>query len=56
MLLLVKLGMGVLTAVVLLRGAEKKLARYGVVIALTAYAGAMGSHVLTGLAAFGYFS
>ena len=54
--LLVKLGMGAATALVLLRGADKKLARYGVVIALTAYAGAMGSHVLTGLAAYGYFS
>jgi hypothetical protein len=54
--LLVKLGMGAATALVLLRGADKKLARYGVVIALTAYAGAMGSHVLTGLAAYGYLS
>ena len=54
--LLVKLGMGAIAAFVLLRGADKKLARYGVVAALTAYLGAMTSHVLTGLAAYGYLS
>jgi uncharacterized membrane protein YebE (DUF533 family) len=54
--LLVKLGMGAITALVLLRGADRKLARYGVALALVVYAGAMGSHIFTGLAAFGYFS
>ena len=48
--------MGAIAAFVLLRGADKKLARYGVVAALTAYLGAMTSHVLTGLAAYGYLS
>lgn len=52
--LLIKLGMGAVTGVVLYYGSEYKLARIGVAIALVAYIGAIGSHILTGFAVFGF--
>jgi len=51
-----KLGMGALTCGVLYYGAEYKLARLGVSIALAAYIGVMGLHVGTGLAVYGFLS
>lgn len=51
--LLVKIGMGVITCLTLLYGSQYKLAKIGVAVALIAYAGAIGSHVLTGMVAFG---
>ena len=54
--LVVKLGMGVFACTVFFMGARFTLARFGVALALIAYTGAMVSHVLTGLAAYGYLS
>ena len=54
--LLAKVGMGAFAAVVLLYGSEFRLARIGVAVALVAYIGAMGSHVLTGFAILGTLS
>lgn len=51
--LLVKLGMGTFMALVLLKGADNRLAKYAVAIGLLAYAGAMSSHILVGLAVIG---
>lgn len=54
--LFVKIGIGTLAALVLWKGADHRLARIGVNIALVAYVGAMGSHVFAGLAALGYLA
>lgn len=43
----VKLLMGTFAAVVLLRWGDRKLARYGVAVALAVYVGVMGIHLLT---------
>ena len=51
--LLVKLGMGVLAAVVLYYGSEYRLARIGIRTALAAYICTLGLHLITGFAAFG---
>ena len=54
--LIAKLGMGTLTCAVLLYGAEYKLAKVGVSVALFVYVCVMGLHVGTGLAAYGIFT
>jgi len=54
--LAVKVAMGAIVAIVLLRWGSRPLARYGVAIALSVYIGLMGIHLFTGLAAFGYVS
>jgi hypothetical protein len=54
--LAVKIAMGALVAVVLLRWGNRPLARYGVAIALAVYISLMGIHLFTGLSAFGYVS
>ena len=54
--LFVKIGIGLLAAVVLLRWRHRRLARYGVTVALAVYIGLMGVHLFTGLSAFGYVS
>ena len=54
--LLVKVGIGLLAAVVLLRWRNRRLARYGVAFALAVYIGLMGIHLFTGLSAFGIVS
>jgi len=54
--LLVKIAMGTICAVVLLRWGSRPLARYGLAVALAIYLGLMGVHLFTGLAAFGYVS
>ena len=51
--LMAKIGMGAFTAAVLLYGSEYKLARVGVAVALVAYIGVMGTHLLTGLTVLG---
>jgi hypothetical protein len=48
-----KIGMGTLTCAVLLYGADHKLARIGVSVALVVYVCVMGLHLGTGLAAVG---
>ena len=54
--LLVKIAIGTVAAVVLARFGSRRLARYGVTVALAVYLGLMGVHIFTGLAAFGYVS
>lgn len=51
-----KLLMGTITAIVLIRGGNRPLARYGVTIALAVYLGLMVVHLFTGLSAIGYIS
>ncbi len=51
-----KLLMGSITAIVLIRGGNKPLAKYGVTIALAVYLGLMVVHIFTGLTAIGYIS
>lgn len=52
--LAVKIAMGAVAAVVLLRWSRRPLARYGLAVALAVYLGLMGIHFFTGLTAFGY--
>jgi hypothetical protein len=54
--LLVKILMGGLTAVVLARWGNLKIAKLGLAIALGVYVSLMFVHVVTGLSAFGYIS
>ena len=49
-----KIAMGTFAAVVLLRWGNRKLARYGVAVALAVYICVMGVHLLTYLTAVGY--
>ena len=51
-----KLGMGTLACAVLLYGADQKLAKIGVSVALAVYVCVMGLHVGTGLAAYGFLT
>ena len=51
-----KIAMGTFAAVVLLRWGNRKLARYGVAVALAVYVSVMGVHLLTYLTAAGYLS
>lgn len=51
-----KLGMGIVTAVVLLYGSQYRLAQIGARLGLVAYSFAIVSHVLTGFAVLGYLS
>ena len=48
----VKILMGTLVAVVILRWGNRKLARYGVAVALAVYVSVMGIHLMTFLTAF----
>lgn len=50
-----KIAMGLTTCTVLLLWGDRKLAKYGVGLALTVYAGVMVIHLFTGLTAFGYY-
>jgi len=52
----VKIMIGFVAAIVLFRHRNKKVARYGLAVALAVYIGLMGIHMFTGLAAFGYVS
>lgn len=51
--LAVKVAMGTVVALVILRSGSRPLARYGVSVALAVYIGLMGIHLFTGLAALG---
>ena len=51
-----KIAMGTFAAVVLLRWGNRKLARYGVTVALAVYISVMGIHLMTYLTAVGYLS
>lgn len=51
-----KIAIGTITALVLLRWGNRRLARYGLTVALAVYISLMGIHVMTGLTAFGYLS
>jgi hypothetical protein len=54
--LAVKVAIGLVTVVVLLRWSDLKLARYGLAVALAVYISLMGIHVFTGLSAVGLIS
>ena len=54
--LIVKIAIGTVAAVVLCRWGQRRLARYGLAVALAVYIGLMGVHLFTGLSAFGYVS
>jgi hypothetical protein len=51
-----KILMGSIVAVVLLYFGDRRVARYGLTVALTVYFGLMGVHLFTGLYAFGFFT
>lgn len=51
-----KIAIGTITALVLLRWGNRRLARYGLTVALAVYISLMGIHVMTGLTAFGVIS
>lgn len=52
----VKIAVGAVTAFTLWRWRSKRLAKYGLLVALSVYVGLMGIHFLTGLFALGYVS
>jgi hypothetical protein len=52
----VKIAVGTLAAAVLWMYGNRKLARYGLAVALAVYIGLMGIHLFTGLTAFGFVS
>lgn len=54
--LAVKVAIGAVAVVVLLRWGNFKLAQYGLAVALAVYMGLMGVHIFTGLAAMGLIS
>lgn len=51
-----KIAIGTITALVLLRWGNRRLAKYGITVALVVYISLMGIHLVTGLSAFGYLS
>jgi len=54
--LAVKIAIGAVTAIVLWRWRKKRIAKYGLALALAVYIGLMGIHFVTGLSAFGFVS
>src|SRR5688500_18102459 len=52
----VKIAIGAVAGVVLYRWGNRRLARYGLAVALAVYISLMGIHLFTGLSAFGYVS
>lgn len=52
----VKIAIGATAAIVLYLARRRKLARFGLSIALAVYIGLMGIHLFTGLSAFGIVS
>ncbi len=52
----VKVAIGAIAVLVLLRWGNFPVARYGVSVALAVYISVLGIHLFTGLAAFGYVS
>lgn len=51
-----KIAIGTVAALVLLRWGNRRLARYGLTVALAVYISLMGIHAMTGLTAFGVIS
>lgn len=54
--LIVKIVIGAVAAVVLVKCGSRPVARYGLAVALAVYIGLMGIHIFTGLSAFGWVS
>jgi len=54
--LIVKVAIGAVAAVVIMRWGSRPIARYGLAFALAIYIGLMGIHLFTGLSAFGYIA
>ncbi len=54
--LIVKIMMGAVAAIVLVKWGSRPLARYGLAVALAVYLGLMGIHIFTGLSAIGWVS
>ena len=54
--LIVKIAIGAVAALVLFRCGHRRVARYGLAVALAVYISLMGIHLFTGLSAFGYVS
>ena len=54
--LMVKTAIGGVTAVLLWRWKNLRVAQYGLTLALAVYVGLMAVHFVTGLSAFGYLS
>lgn len=54
--LTVKVGIGLIAALVLFKWGSRPVARYGVSLALAVYIGVMAIHIITGLSAIGYVS
>ncbi|MBV6495862.1 MAG: hypothetical protein DYH05_02180 [Acidobacteria bacterium ACB1] len=54
--LIVKVAIGAVAAVVIMRWGSRPIARYGLAVALAVYIGLMGIHLFTGLSAFGYIA
>ncbi|HMT07993.1 MAG TPA: DUF5658 family protein [Pyrinomonadaceae bacterium] len=52
----VKVAIGAVAAIVLVKWGDRPLARYGLAVALAVYIGLMGVHAFTGMAAFGLVS
>jgi hypothetical protein len=52
----VKIAIGTLAALVLLRWGNRRLARYGVALAIAVYLSVMGVHLMTYLTAAGYLA
>jgi hypothetical protein len=52
----VKIAIGAVAAIVILRWGARPLARYGLAVSLAVYLGLMGIHLFTGLSAFGLVS
>ena len=54
--LAVKVAIGLVATLVIVKNGNKPIARYGLVFALAVYVGLMGIHLFTGLSAFGIVS
>lgn len=54
--LIVKVAIGAVAAIVIMRWGSRPIARYGLAVALAVYIGLMGIHLFTGLSAFGYIA
>jgi hypothetical protein len=52
----VKIAIGTIAGIVLVKWGNRPLARYGLAVVIAVYLGLMGIHFFTGLTAFGYVS
>ena len=51
-----KIAIGTIAALVLIRWGNRKVAQYGLTVALAVYMSLLGIHIMTGLTAFGLVS